>query len=442
MRPLCLLAAALCAVVAASIFLFAEEKLGAVFGRLDYRQFWLAIASAAAAILLALPAFLPSPMVRPFLFRTLAVAGSGLACLAVVEAACWRLPARHVMDNPWYAMDGGQVQATEQLPWIRPPHLYWKGTSRGDIARLCGDPDPYAEEVVFQTDYQGFRNSQDLKQADVVFIGDSFTEAGNIPEEQTFVHRVGRDLNVSVRNLGRAGYTGPTELIVLREFGLPCKPKLVVWQVCEANDLDECLLYQDWVRRGRPKDYYVSTDDPYSTPLMLWRGRSPTYRIFSWFRRRNWDFTGAFTDEHGGEHTIYFLRKFGTGQSPAEHDGWPILQSSLNDAAQLLREQGIPWIVLYIPMKTRILAERVSFTPQTQREMRGWGTPRSLLEDYVAQFCREQVVPFCTTTPALMQATRRGKLVYLPMDTHLSALGHEVVAETLAPFLQEHWREP
>lgn len=93
------------------------------------------------------------------------------------------------------------------MPYERPPHIRWQGRSIGDLALSLRLPDPYAQEVKFNTDAEGFRNSEHLEHADLIFIGDSFTEAGNVPEDETFVRRVAKMTGMSAPNLGRAGYS-------------------------------------------------------------------------------------------------------------------------------------------------------------------------------------------------------------------------------------------
>src|SRR6185369_5953031 len=136
---------------------------------------------------------------------------------------------------------------SDDLPFERPAHLHWEGLSRGDLAILNQDDDPYATRVTFVTDHEGFRNGRDQDRANLVFLGDSLTEAGNLPEDDTFVRRTATAMNTTARNLGRAGYTAPTELIVLRKYGLTCRPRAVVWQIAESNDLVEAVMFQNWL---------------------------------------------------------------------------------------------------------------------------------------------------------------------------------------------------
>ncbi len=82
------------------------------------------------------------------------------------------------------------------------------------------------------------------ERADIVFNpGDSVTEAGEVDEDETFVARTGRTLGVGVLNLGVSGYGPQQELVVLKRYGLPSNPRLVVWQVTEWNDVLDAETY-------------------------------------------------------------------------------------------------------------------------------------------------------------------------------------------------------
>ena len=47
-------------------------------------------------------------------------------------------------------------------------------------------------------------------------------------------------------------------------------------------------------------------------------------------------------------------------------------------------------------------------------------------------FCASLGVPFVDATGRFTELTQRGKLIYLPYDTHLSPLGHQVLADVVA----------
>lgn len=80
----------------------------------------------------------------------------------------------------------------------------------------------------------------------IVVLGDSFTEAQQVPEDQTFSAVIGRALSgcaaldgrkVEVLNLGVNGYGTTQELMTLRHLGWQFSPDIVVLAVFTGNDV-------------------------------------------------------------------------------------------------------------------------------------------------------------------------------------------------------------
>lgn len=423
------------------------SKEAAVFGRLDYLQFVVAVSTTLLVLLVAVVGAGPAASRQLRTFRVFAACGGALLVLAVAEAVALLWPAQHLMDNPWYVSTQRAIEADRKLRFSRPPGIAWTGQSRGDLAMLAGIPDSDARLVTFGTDYQGFRNESDLRSADVVFIGDSFTEAGNVPERETFVRRLADARDVVARNLGVAGYTAQPELVVLERFGLAVGPRTIVWQLAESNDLEEAVVFEAWKQAGRP-DFRVEPAG-LPSPGEVWSRRSPTHRLFDRLRvSPSWPLAGAFLDAAGREREVMFLPLLpGAEHSPVGHAGWPPIEAALRSGAAILEERGIELVVLLIPMKLRVLADSVSFgsvertgarrAAPPARGLKEWDlAPQATLSHAVGQLCAELGIGFVDPTERLRAEAAMGQLVYLPLDTHLSSAGHAVVAAALAETLR------
>lgn len=121
-----------------------------------------------------------------------------------------------------------------ELISVRKPFLHWEGRAFRD---------EFAHHVTYRTDENGFRNAPGIKSAQVVFIGDSFVEAGNVPEQDTFVCKVGAALGVATVNLGRSQYGPQQELILMRRYAFDYGPRTIVWVLFEGNDLKNADKY-------------------------------------------------------------------------------------------------------------------------------------------------------------------------------------------------------
>lgn len=100
---------------------------------------------------------------------------------------------------------------------------------------FCNESGQYEK---YQSDEHGFHNPPGLwstDRAEIVALGDSFTQGTCVGSDQSFVARI-RQVHPSTLNLGMSG-SGPLfELATLEEYGPVLKPRTVLWFFFEAND--------------------------------------------------------------------------------------------------------------------------------------------------------------------------------------------------------------
>jgi len=421
-------------------------KRNAVFGRYDYAEFWVAVGLTCGALSVLAVGAVPSRWRRAVGFRVVALWLGLLAGLALVETAARFLPVKNQMDNPWYFAAGGGLAKSDELPFGRPAHLHWEGLSRGDLAQLNNDPDPFARWITFQTDWEGFHNQSDIRQADLVTVGDSFTEAGNVPVEENFTSRIGRKLGMTSRNLGRAGYSPPIELMVLKQYALRCRPKIVVWQIAASNDLDDSRRYEEWVAAGRPPFFDAQTDRRWLR-AKAWERRSPTHWVFDRLRHHDphpWPYDGKFRDHAGVEQPVRFFNLPVLNYPAREHPGWPEFARAVTAGAALCRSNDIRLVLVLVPVKYQVLGP---YTRMLDPEMPPLDASNAVpaadsLSGALGGLCSSLGVDFVDATAALQSRAKAGELVYLPYDTHLSPLGHEVVADVVVARLMADGAAP
>lgn len=105
---------------------------------------------------------------------------------------------------------------------------------------LCNENGPWID---YAADRFGFRNPDEVwdAPADVVLVGDSFTQGWCVPDGDELGARL-RETGRNVRNVGLGGAGPLVELAVLGEYGLLDAPKTVLWLYFEGNDLKDLTL--------------------------------------------------------------------------------------------------------------------------------------------------------------------------------------------------------
>jgi hypothetical protein len=308
--------------------------------------------------------------------------------------------------------------ADPELVWKHRPGLVWHGRKT-----------PYCEPVDFRTDDNGFRNPRGISEADIVFIGDSVTEAGEVPEARTFVSETGKATGAQVLNLGVSGYGPQQELAVLKRYGLPRNPRLVVWQFTEWNDVIDAQTYA------------IRNDPSVPSGLTLkalYQGSSPLARLVRTVLPPRLPNTVAFLGSDGRTDRQAFW--------PYRHDhhkahprGFTETRKAIAEAHALCRERGVGFVVLYVPSHVRVLWPALSFKNLAQRDRFCQGGRLDRDDDLghaVAALCHGLGCPIIDLTPALRRrAAADNRQVYVANDPHLGPSGHDEARRVLVTWL-------
>jgi hypothetical protein len=445
------------------------------------------------------PDLLWTPRTRSVLFAAVTAVITTSVCLAILElslrAMARRLPA-------WIAVqrrDLGEVQrdprwqdssryGSRLAPGIR-TFCQWQ---QGDIVRMGFLPPdlvrhpPY--RFAFATDDDGFRNSETTpKESEVAALGDSFTDAMTLPGDLTWPARLAALLDVSVRNYGTAGFGPPQELLVLKEYALPRRPRLVVVGFFAGNDLQDAERFATFVSDGKGpppaatgwqfKRVIARFDQFYVRSLWegllgLWRERSRAFPDPQWIRehleysgedptasavsRPSFD-RGLFSVPVDGKTLRFaFLPPYLNclKYSREELGGsrrWRLVRDSYQQMQQLVRAEGGELVVLFIPSKAQVylpLLEASFPRPELREALRLCLRDQShapelevllrnrlVLNDLMRDFCARGGIAFLDLTAALESQVRVGKNMYFPDDSHWNAAGHQAAAEALAGFI-------
>lgn len=305
-----------------------------------------------------------------------------------------------------------------ELGFVRKPGVQWFGHIQ-DAGRT----------VVYQTDENGFRNPGGMTRADIVFLGDSFTEAAQVSSENTFAQLVSKTSGLVGVNLGRGAYGPQQEQIVLQRYGLGYQPRFVVWQLFEGNDLLDAELFASWKRNPEQN---ISFLERYFNNSFL-------AGLFARTRLRDRGIPQVSLRYHDGTAQRIRIRY---RYLPGEPDEIPVglweTRRVITEGQRLCDERGIKLIILFVPTMVRVqepyltfdrFEDQVYYLPSERDTKKNLSTR-------ISEICSEVGCTFVDAFPGLQQAAAGdNRYLYIPNDEHLDIKGHEVIARTLLPWL-------
>ena len=371
--------------------------------------------------------------------HVIALSGSAIGTIAVLEVPAivfrhdYGLTLGTHANDTWLQFALGSNRRDEELIHVHRPHSSFRGTVAGNLAWL-GLPFRSHYEVDVRFDRNGFRNDTDVTKADLVVIGDSFVEGAETAGSKTVVAEMGRCLEITAVNLGQSGYGPQQELVVLKRYGLPLSPRVVVWFFFGGNDLGDVDTYE-W--RRRHMDEFLAPK-PLANRLFsrnaltaLARLTTPTRQTASAVAQRH---EVAFTRADGTTQLLYLDAHEGEWKP---HQ-WDVASATLLEARDLSAKAGAELLVVFVPRKLRVYQGYIQAPPKSYAHV--W--PPNNLPEVLGEFCTRNGIPFLDSTVPLRRAVAGGESVYLPDDVHWNEAGHRVVAMAVAERVHQHFQSP
>ena len=265
-------------------------------------------------------------------------------------------------------------------------------------------------------------------------MGDSFTFAAQVPEEQSFVGLVADSQQVQLFNSGSDGYGTRHALARFRQLEAELEPELVVLVFFTGNDFSDNLQWRDAIRRAK--------DRPDGKAIM--GGPKPAI--------------GSFLNKNSVLFGMWKMRKRAKAMADnkePEVRRWRQEMSIFHRSGHMELRRGID--ATRMPLQE--LKDRVE--RQGGRIMVAVASPAFAVEDHrtkatfelvgldlsqaeldgpeieTLKLLKELEIPACSLDEPLRKAYAEGERLYLPYDGHWSAAGHLVVAQTLEECLEE-----
>jgi hypothetical protein len=320
-----------------------------------------------------------------------------------------------------------------ELLHIHPPHSSFRGQARGgNFAANFRVPqsamDFYQWDVRY--DQNGFRNDSDLTSASIVVIGDSFVESTTTPTPQMLTSVLARLQGTVVANLGQYGYGPLEELAVLRRYGLPLRPRTVVWMFFEGNDLADVIRYRkETTAQSKPPSFWTVFWNRSFTRNALAQVHAQFRRAF---RPSGVKRSGVFQAPDGRKTTLYFLY-YPPGLTNEELNAFDRTVLTLSAAHDLCAAQGARLVFVFVPTKFRVFYDLCQFSAESDcRNWRASGLPERM-QTAVKSISSD--LGYLDLTPSLVDAAKRGVLSYYRDDDHWSPAGDGVAAAAINDYL-------
>lgn len=341
-------------------------------------------------------------------------------------------------------------------------------TGVSHIPRKVGRWTSSGFDVQIRINAHGFRDREreERKPAGTwraVVLGDSITEAFQVPLEQTFVSVLERRLNTpahpaEVLNLGISSIGTAQEYLVFKRYGVRYSPNLVILAFFTANDFrnnsrrlesDAHLRYPVPTREGGlardGNGDIVFTQASHSGALKgFLRANVRSYRFLSdtakgiepvlraFYRRAD---SGKIADTTDADDRSYGVYR--RDPSPAWQEAVAITFDMIEELDRIVRRSGATLFVLVVPGPWEVDPVWAGRTPMTGD---GWSVERP--ERLLMEFLKSRRLPALAVSDVFREYVRRGTDVYSPHDGHLSAAGHRLVGDRLAEALEPQGLAP
>jgi len=338
---------------------------------------------------------------------------------------------------------------------------------------------------VVKMDRNGFCNppGNDLPQADIVTLGDSFTWCHAVDPEETWANQLSEMTGMSLYNLGMGGIGTFEYIQILKKFGLQRSPRLVIMNIYEGNDLRDLdryyfhRLYHDddpveviaipppaqpaglldhlaegyeFLREellqnysyaynlaGAAQEYFKEVDSPAQTASASSEGSTKEKR------KENFKYQLVFSDQSvpfnpdnvDTDEAEYARRLY---EQEIRFEVLAMLREPLAEFVTLARQNEFIPLVTYTPSAYTAYEAQVVFEDPSLGELMPWFSRQQ--RTFLEQQAQEIGYIFVDLTPALQTAAKaRGakELLYYRYDLHLTPAGHTVVAEAINQAVQE-----
>ena len=323
----------------------------------------------------------------------------------------------------------------------QPPRFFWPGQ--------IGNVREFSVEVLrnrlgFHDEEHPFPKPEGTFR--IVFLGDSFTEAIQVPLEQTFPKIIERKLTekmafpVESISLGRSGAGTKKSHDILLETGIRFHPDLVLMQFLSNDLIDNTpmLRKEEKEQEERRKRYVPQLRDIYSR--YLWVGSSRFNQLIALKLARLYQGSQvaryADRDKYGFIHlnTLVFCEEY----SHLWERAWRRTERFIRQTESLAKDSGADFLLVSFPEMWRVGSqdEMERRMKSMSRETLSYSWDFEITDRILHDFCQQEGIPFMSLLPPFRESYRKSrKRLHFAFDMHLNERGHRVAAEAIMEYL-------
>lgn len=269
----------------------------------------------------------------------------------------------------------------------------------------------------------GFRDDGIARETFAIVVGDSFASCAGVMLEECWVERLEASSHQDFANLGVITYGPQQTKGMLIKYGLPLKPKLVVWTFF-AND-----PYDGW-----HFDYFGAAEAKrgkfWENPVQAWLvEHSNTYMVltFFWYNRRFFYNLATEADRDiSVESNLIWWETVTDMANPDTQESLRLTEATLLEAKEQIKQAGAELMVVIIPTREQLYYEKSVLPARLDAQ-----------NEHFMAFFKQHDIAAIDLTAKMSERIATEPFLYFYYDIHLNPRGNEIVAELLQEELKE-----
>jgi len=286
-----------------------------------------------------------------------------------------------------------------------------------------------------ETDEHGFRNRSPWPdRAEVVVVGDSMAYGYGVAKEQAWPTLLAEALPASrVITLAEPGTVPRQYTRYFERFGVPLRPKVLLYTIFPGNDIVESPLFDQWVAAGSPGNYDVyryfqgKVPTPGHSPLASLLDHSFVVLSLSGMRKNllyGFSSTTVKLADGGRLQLTTNQYRSSIAENTPGNPAFDAVVRATVEARDRASAIGCHFIVLLVPEKERV------YQAFLKRPYSGLTHPlQEVLE-------HDKGMAVINLTDPLTKRAAHGQTLYFEVDGHPNALGNRVIADVVTQYLR------